>query len=319
MIIDDNKPPIGGVDYPRTLEEFDIWFSTEEACLEFIRNLRWPGGFQCPACGGEQGWATKRGNIRCAQCQRQTSAIAGTLFDGTRKPLRSWLEAMWHVMASDRRYGFSAMALQDRLKLGSYQTAWAWLQKLRRAMVLPEMGRLHGQVAIGVTYVEEREKGHRARKRDTKILVVVAVEKATRGPGRVRFSCIPVATEESLLQFVRAVIEPGSRIHSDGSPEFKALAGAGYLHEPNISDNNARITWIDRVVSALEVRLQHSHSGALTQEQLGYYFAEFAFRSEWRAARSPGLLFLRLTQSALYTAPTPYRGLVRTGRERQDL
>ncbi|HEB86987.1 MAG TPA: IS1595 family transposase, partial [Gammaproteobacteria bacterium] len=63
----------GGVDYPRTLREFDEWFSTEEACAEYLLRRRWPEGFRCPGCGCAKAWQTGRGLLRCAECQRQTS------------------------------------------------------------------------------------------------------------------------------------------------------------------------------------------------------------------------------------------------------
>jgi len=76
---------------------------------------------------------TARGLFRCAACQRQNSPIAGTIFEGTRKPLRAWFEAMGFV--TNQKSGGSAFSMQRILGLGSYQTAWAWLHKLRRAMV----------------------------------------------------------------------------------------------------------------------------------------------------------------------------------------
>ena len=113
--------PQGGRDYPRTLQEFHEWFPTEEACLEFLQRLRWPDGFHCPACGGERAWPTARGQRRCVQGQRQTSPTAGTIFEGTRKPLRMWFLAMWFV--TNQKLGGSALGLKGILGLGSYQTA----------------------------------------------------------------------------------------------------------------------------------------------------------------------------------------------------
>ena len=43
--------PVGGIDYPTTFQEFDEWFSDEDACLKYIGKLRWPNGFTCPNCG----------------------------------------------------------------------------------------------------------------------------------------------------------------------------------------------------------------------------------------------------------------------------
>jgi len=150
--------PVGGVDYPRTLEEFDEWFSSESACDAFLRRIRWPDGFECPACGSLGGWETKRGLIRCPQCERQTSSTAGTLFERTRKPLRVWFQAIWYL--THQKHGVSALGLQRVLGLGSYETAWTWLHKLRRAMVRPGRERLSGAVEVDETFLG----GVRARK-----------------------------------------------------------------------------------------------------------------------------------------------------------
>ena len=89
--------PIGGIDYPQTLQEFDEWFSTEKACIDYLKRLRWPEGFICPICRGHKGWHMGTGLIRCAACQRKISVIAGTIFQGTRKPLKLWFQTMWYV------------------------------------------------------------------------------------------------------------------------------------------------------------------------------------------------------------------------------
>ena len=146
MVSRDYTNPIGGLDYPRTLQEFDKWFSTEKSCIEYLKRLRWPNGFHCPGCSGNKYWMTTRGLFRCTTCQRQTSPIAGTIFEGTRKPLRTWFQAMWFV--TNQKSGGNALGLQRVLGLGSYQTAWAWLHKLRRAMVRSGRDRLSGIVEV---------------------------------------------------------------------------------------------------------------------------------------------------------------------------
>ena len=142
--------PVGGVGYPRTLAEFDEWFSSDSACDEFLRRIRWPDGFECPGCGNLGGWETKRGLTRCPQCERQTSTTAGTLFERTRKPLRVWFQAIWYL--TNQKHGVSALGMQRVLGLGSYETAWTWLHKLRRAMVRPDRERLSGQVKVDETF-----------------------------------------------------------------------------------------------------------------------------------------------------------------------
>jgi hypothetical protein len=132
--MEDASDLVPGVDYPRTFQEVDEWFRSDAACREYIHRLRWPKGFICPRCGwtGEP-WMTSRGLLHCQGCQGQTSLTAGTIFQDTRKPLRMWFMAMWYV--TNQKNGVSALGLQRVLGLGSYETAWTWLHKLRRAMV----------------------------------------------------------------------------------------------------------------------------------------------------------------------------------------
>ena len=66
--------PVGGIDYPRTLMEFDDWFASEAACADFLRRVRWPAGFRCPACGGTEAWVTGQGPT--AMCGMPTSDVA---------------------------------------------------------------------------------------------------------------------------------------------------------------------------------------------------------------------------------------------------
>jgi hypothetical protein len=46
----------GGMDYPRSVGEFQQWFGTDGDCLDYLEWLRWPGGFTCPSCGYAGGW-----------------------------------------------------------------------------------------------------------------------------------------------------------------------------------------------------------------------------------------------------------------------
>ena len=134
--MNDASAPRGGIDYPRTFQEFEAWFGSEAACRTYLRRLRWADGFVCPACGvADQPAEMSRGLLRCRACGRQVSLTAGTIFQDTRKPLRTWFLAMWFI--TSQKNGVSALGLQRVLGLGSYETAWTWLHKLRRAIIRP--------------------------------------------------------------------------------------------------------------------------------------------------------------------------------------
>jgi len=146
-------------DYPRTWAEFETRFSTEEACRDYLCQLRWPDGFLCPRCHGTKAWPHREILRRCAACDCQISVTAGTIFQDTHKPLTMWFRAMWYVIS--QKNGGSALGLQRVLGLKSYQTAWAWLHKLRRAMVRAGRDRLTGWVEVDETYLGVWKKARR--------------------------------------------------------------------------------------------------------------------------------------------------------------
>ena len=225
--------PVGGIDYPRTLQEFNEWFPSEEACAQYLHRLRWPDGFRCPGCGGDKAWPTARDELRCAKCQRQTSVIAGTILEGTRKPLRMWFQTMWYV--TNQKQGGSALGMQRILGLGSYQTAWTWLHKMRRAMVRPGRDRLTGRVEVDETYVGGDEEDVRGRQTETKAIVAVAIEVLEpRGLGRVRLRRVADVAARSLTPFVCKAVAPGSVVHTDGWSGYNQLAQHGYRHERSV-------------------------------------------------------------------------------------
>ncbi len=311
---DRSSHPVGGVDYPRTLQEFDAWFSSEKACSAYLAQLRWPSGFICPACGGTTAWKTARGLYQCAACQRQVSVTASTIFEGTRKPLRVWFQAMWYV--TSHKFGGNALGLKRFLGLGSYQTAWAWLHKMRRAMVRPGRDRLSGRVEVDETYVGGEEEGVSGRYTEKKAIVVVAIEvHEPKGFGRVRLRQVPDVSGDSLVPFVRDVVVPGSVVQTDGWPGYASLSRQDYIHEKTIlsaSGDPAHVAMpgVHRIAALLKRWLLGTHQGAVSNKHLDYYLDEYTFRFNRRTSKARGLLFYRLLQQAVQTACTPYRQLV---------
>ena len=214
-------------DYPRNLAEFEARFATEEACRDYLFQLRWPEGFRCPRCGHGAAWPVRQGLWECSGCGRQTSVTAGTVFQDTRQPLRLWLRAIWWV--TSQKNGVSALGLQRVLGLGSYKTAWSWLHKLRRAMVRPGRDRLSGRVEVDETYWGSPEEGVRGRQTYTKSLIAIAAQEDGRGTGRLRMRRVRDASAESLMPFVEEAIERGSTVHTDGWLGYEPLQKRGYL------------------------------------------------------------------------------------------
>jgi transposase-like protein len=299
-------------DYPRTGLELEDRFGTEEACLSYLAKLRWPEGFVCPRCQTSGGWPASRGRWICRHCRYQASATAGTIFQDTRKPLRMWFRAMWHV--TSQKTGASAVSLQQELGLGSYLTAWTWLHKLRRAMVRPGRDRLQGRVEVDETIVGG--EGGRGRQLGYKALVVIAAEENGTGIGRIRLGVIPRATRAHLHEFIQQSILPGSVVHTDGLAAYMGLEPLGFKHRATVLQGRGEdaasrlLPRVHRVASLLKRWLLGTHQGAVSNKHLPYYLDEFTFRFNRRASRSRGKLFYRLLQQAVQVGPHTYDHLI---------
>jgi len=307
-------------EYPRNLAELEATFATEEACRDYLFRLRWPTGFRCPRCGHGKAWPVGRVLFECARCGHQTSVTAATIFQDTHKPLTLWFRAIWWV--TSQKTGASALGLQRVLGLGSYQTAWAWLHKLRRAMVRPGRDRLAGRVEVDETYLGGLEEGVRGRQTRKKALIVVAAQEDGAGIGRIRMRRVPDASADSLHPFVLEVVEPGSIVHTDGWEGYTGLDRKGYGHEitplrGRKGAATALLPRVHRVVSLLKRWLLGTHQGGVSHEHLDDYLDEFTFRFNRRTSRHRGKLFLRLIQQAVAIQPAPYTAMVKHARGRK--
>lgn len=318
----DEQRPGPGLDYPRTFQEFDAWFAGEAGCRDYLVRVRWPRGFVCPRCGcKEEPWTTARGYLHCRTCQGEISPTAGTLFERTHVPLRTWFLAIWFV--TSQKHGASALGMQRVLGHGSYRTSWSWLHKLRRAMVCPGRERLSGVVEVDETYWGAPEEDVQGRQTASKAIVAVAAERQGRGIGRIRLAHVNDVSAESLVPFVQDAVTPGAVIHTDAWGGYTALraAGSGYVHKvTNLSQSvfaaHEAMPRVHRVASLLKRWLLGTHQGGIQSQHLEYYLDEYTFRFNRRSSRSRGLLFYRLMQNAVAIEPTTYQQIV-GGRNRK--
>ena len=297
----------------RTLAEFEQRFATEGACRAYLARLRWPTGFCCPQCTTSGSWTTTRCLLMCRRCGYQASVTAGTIFHRTRLPLQDWFRAMWWM--TDQKHRPSALGLQRLLGLGSYRTAWLWLQKLRYAMVRPGWDRLGGQVEVDETYLGAVEAGAGRRHMRSKALVAIAAQIDGKGIGRIRLRRIPAASTSPLVAFVKHAVKPGSVVITDGWEAYAGLKQEGFKHRPRVISGSSKtasalLPRVRRVASLFKRWLLGTHQGALSREQLDSYLDEFTFRFNRRTSRYRWKLFYRLVAQAVAVEPVPYSRLL---------
>jgi len=317
---DEESPrPRPGIDYPRDLNEFHQFFLSEESCRRYLEHVKWRDGFLCRVCGKKsQPWRVRRDVLMCPHCEAETRLTAGTVLEGTRKPLRLWFLAMWEL--TSQKYGANALGLQRVLGLKSYTTAWAWLHKLRRAMVRPGRDRLNGLVQVDETYVGGEESGVRGRKTVKKAIVAIAVEVKDSSIGRIRLRHVPDLTARSLQSFVTDAVDHGTAVQTDGLQSYVGLDSLGFRHERLVlsaSHDAAHVIMpsVHRVASLLKRWLIGTLQGSVSREHLPYYLDEFTFRFNRRTSHARGMLFYRIVEQAMLIGPISTKQLFKkTGR-----
>ena len=304
--------------YPRSVGEFQAWFRTDADCLDYLEWVRWPQGFMCPECGHSRGWRLGDARIMCAACGHRTSVTAGTIFDRTRTPLTVWFTACWSFATA--KDGISALSLQKALEIGSQQTAWAMLHRLRSVLIRPGRELLSGQVEVDETYIGGEEAGLAGgRARGKKALVAVAVEVGSpKGFGRCRMRVIPDGSARTLHTFITDNIAPGSTVITDGWSGYLGIDKVGYPHDRRSQraakalgeDIGKLLPGVHRIASLAKRWLLSTHQGAVHIEHLPGYLDEFCFRFNRRRSRSRGLVFYRVLQLAIGHDPVRYQQLI---------
>jgi transposase-like protein len=300
-------------EYPRNLQELENEFSTEEQCRDYLVKLRYENGlYTCPKCGSQKSWSVSATVFECSECGFQSSVIAGTIFQDTHKPLTLWFRAVWYI--TTQKNGTSAKGLQRILGLGSYQTAWTWLHKFRRAMVRKGRDKLYGTVEVDEAYVGSPQSGGKRGRGTEKVLIAIAVEITNKRIGRIRLSTIDDASSNSLHKFIEETVEQGSLIISDGWTGYNGLSEKGYNHEVVVhkkTDKDTLMPHVHTVISLLKRWLLGTLQGSISKKHIVYYFDEFTFRFNRRKSKSRGMLFYRLLQNAVNLEPVTYDDIIK--------
>ena len=312
--------PRAGREYPGTWQSFEEWFPDDDACRSYLESLRWPDGFACPQCESKEAWRTDLGLWMCSSCGRQTSVTAGTIFHRTRKPLKTWFAVIWFVCA--QKNGASAKSLQQMFGFGSYETAWTWMHKIRRAMVRPDRDLLGGPgvaVELDETFVGGRSPAE-SKRFGNKTEVVIAVERLhPKGLGRVRMRQIDSPNRKlEIFDFIDDVIAPGTILYTDGASTYNDIKEQfDVTHEPiNLVGNSEPAHDMLPAVHRIAALMKRWVAGTLhhgqSSKHLDYYLDEYTFRFNRRNSRSRGMLFYRLLQQAVNTDPHPLKELTQS-------
>ena len=184
-----------------SLLEWQKQFGTERACVRALTKVRWPQGFQCPACGFEKfSFIETRKLHQCSKCRHQVSITADTLFHATKIPLVKWFWTIY-LTASDKG-GVSALRLSKHIGV-SWLTARRMLKKIRTAMAHRDsIYRLQKLIEFDDAYVGGKHAGKRGRGAEGKKPVLVAVEHCANGAGFVAMQAVETVSQKTVRDFL---------------------------------------------------------------------------------------------------------------------
>ena len=295
---------------PKTILEFQEMFPDEEACWAHLRRVRWPHGFVCPRCGGRGSHRLRGRRIdQCRRCRYQASPTAGTVFHKTRVPLRIWFLGIFFL--ARHKKGISALQFQRDTGLGSYQTAWTILHKLRSSLRARSESRLRGLVEVDETYLGPRRvRGPRGRGAQGKTAIVVAVEQRQHSAGAARLAVVDDISWLTLGRFVRGVIDGEATVRTDGYRGYVPLASTGVTHERIVQGTQERsaeiLPWAHTVFSNLKTWIRGTFHG-VSIKHLQRYLEEFNYRFDRRWKETE--LFHFVLCRAVGGEPLPYARL----------
>ncbi len=208
-----------------TIKNFQNEFPDDDACMEWLKNKRWPDGIFCEKCQKvtKHHRVTKRSAYACDFCGNHVYPMAGTILEHSSTKLSLWFHAMY-LMASTR-CGISAKQLQRETGV-TYKTAWRMFKQIR--LMLGDNGDLEGSsVEVDETYIGGKRRGKRGRGAEGKSIVIGAVERK----GRVRAEKVPDVKARTLVPFIEKNIALNSVIYTDDLPSYNKLGQKGYDHK----------------------------------------------------------------------------------------
>lgn len=311
----------------RGLLEFQREFSTEEACVQHLREMRWPNGFRCSRCNHTEAWFIRTRNILdCKSCRAKISLTTGTIFHKTRTPLVKWYWLIYHMAMA--KVGVSISEMQRILEIRDYKTAWLMAHKVRKAMADRDAGySLAGLVEMDESFFGPKgSKKGRGSERKSTVLCAVSLYRDRKGEERPGFAHMRVVDNASAKTIENFLERLGyghmnqerknllKAIRTDGWRSYgKAIKGQNLSHyKVVLQDPKAAgrlLPWVHRVISNAKAVIRGSHRG-VSEKHLQSYLSEICYRFNRRFWERE--LFDRLIKACVSTETMTYSQLVKT-------
>jgi transposase-like protein len=202
------------------LIDINTMFPTDEKCRELLVRLRWPEGPRCLRCKMDAvELETDKQIFYCKQCDYQFSVTAGTVFNDSHLPLKTWFLAT--LLLCEAKKGISACQIQRTLGV-SYKTAWYLCHRIRHAMMQADHPMLSGKVEMDETFVGGKNIGRGWENKNENKEVVIGIRQ--RG-GELRLFHADDVKSGTLRKFIKENIsEDVDVLFTDDFKSYRSAA-----------------------------------------------------------------------------------------------
>jgi transposase len=272
-----------------TTKHFTKEFATDDACLEWLKNYRFPGGIECPTCKKitKHYKIAKRPCYKCDLCGHEIYPTAGTIFHKSATPLKTWFEAMFWMATT--RSGHSAKELQRRTGV-TYKTAWRMFKQIR-TLLDESNGMLTNEVEVDETYIGGARHGTRGRGAEGKTAVIGIAQRQ----GKVTSKVVTDTKRSTVMPLITKNVAKKTMIYTDEYPVYNAIDKLGFEHETvNHGDGiyvngNASTNTIEGYWSLVKRGISGVYH-AVSPKYLQSYLNEYQFRYNHRLEEQPMFL-----------------------------
>ena len=256
--------------------EYQKHFNNDDKCKEYLAQIKWSNGFQCPVCNHDQYYNGHKSHSRvCKKCRRIDSATANTLFHKVKFGLHKAFWIVFEMSCSTK----SISSTQVAKRVGITQkTAWLFMQKVRCAMGSSRQFPLEGKVEVDEFVIGSKEKGKQGRSRNSKKKKVVCAVELTQQNKIKRFYALPIAdySADELSVLFDHHISDDAQVTTDKWSAYQVLASQ-YNIEQILSNQGKNFPQTHIMIASLKswLRTIPSH---VSSKHLKKYLDEFSYR-----------------------------------------